>query len=350
MTSTTTSTERDFALFPVLASRVEAAGLFEPVYGTYLKWWMFWSVMLGVCIVALAIAPTWWERIILLAPITAAVLLQFEYMAHDAGHREVFPGKEDENIYFLLVLTILIGISGDWWTKAHNGHHTHPNHEKDDPNLRVGILAFSRSQWLAKGRIGRFFVKYQAFYYPFAVMFETIMMIQNSFKHIFSRNYRTWKLELLCMGAHFVVHFGVLVWILGWEAIPFTIVFHLALGFYLGMVFAPNHKGMRVILEGEEVSFLEEQLTTTRNVRPGFLTDFVMGGLNYQVEHHLFPQVSRHRFRELRVIVKQFCEENDLFYYETSLWESWLQMARFWHSAGSGNPKTMPYEWQYEAA
>ena len=61
----------------------------------------------------------------------------------------------------------------------------------------------------------------------------------------------------------------------------------------MGCSFAPNHKGMPTIAPEEELDFLRRQVLTSRNVRGGLLTDFALGGLNYQIEHHLFPSMPR---------------------------------------------------------
>jgi fatty acid desaturase len=127
-----------------------------------------------------------------------------------------------------------------------------------------------------------------------------------------------------------------------WEGALFALIHQTMLGLYLGMVFAPNHKGMDVLEDNHEISFLERQLVTTRNVAPGFLTDFMMGGLNYQVEHHLFPTVPRFRLNAVRRIVKPFCEKHNLFYYETSLWRSYVEMFSFFHRASHSIPEPEP--------
>jgi fatty acid desaturase len=65
---------------------------------------------------------------------------------------------------------------------------------------------------------------------------------------------------------------------------------------------------------------------TARNVRAHPLTDFWYGGLNYQIEHHLFPSLPMHRLREVGVIVKQFCAEQRISYAETSMIQSYREI------------------------
>ena len=73
------------------------------------------------------------------------------------------------------------------------------------------------------------------------------------------------------------------------KAVVFIIVQQGLFGLYLGCSFAPNHKGMPILDAADQSDFLRRQALTSCNVRGGWLTDFALGGLNYQIEHHLFP-------------------------------------------------------------
>jgi fatty acid desaturase len=97
---------------------------------------------------------------------------------------------------------------------------------------------------------------------------------------------------------------------------------HVSTGVYLANCFAPNHKGMPRVENGVAISFLEQQVITARNVSGGWLTDFLLGGLNHQVEHHLFPGTPRNKLRPLRPYVRRMCEEMGLQYTDVSLIET----------------------------
>ena len=92
----------------------------------------------------------------------------------------------------------------------------------------------------------------------------------------------------------------------------FILVHQLLFGFCMGLVFAPNHKGMPMIEKGVRVDFLHRQVITARNITPGWITDWCFGGLNYQIEHHLFPSMPRNRLPKARVLVKTFCKERPI--------------------------------------
>jgi fatty acid desaturase len=115
----------------------------------------------------------------------------------------------------------------------------------------------------------------------------------------------------------------------------FVLISHAVFGVYLGSVFAPNHKGMLIVDDTTEIDFLRLQVLTARNVRAHALTDFWYGGLNYQIEHHLFPSLPMHRLRPASLIVKQFCEERGVSYAETSMVQSYREILSYLHVLGA---------------
>jgi fatty acid desaturase len=119
-----------------------------------------------------------------------------------------------------------------------------------------------------------------------------------------------------------------------WGGLAFTLLSQAVFGVYLGSVFAPNHKGMLIVAEDEQIDFLRLQVLTARNVRSHPLTDFWYGGLNYQIEHHLFPSLPMHRLRESSVLVKEFCAERGVSYYETSMIQSYREILGYLDEIG----------------
>jgi len=109
------------------------------------------------------------------------------------------------------------------------------------------------------------------------------------------------------------------------RAVLFIAVQQGLFGLYLGCSFAPNHKGMPMLDAADRTDFLHRQVLTSRNVRGGVLTDFVLGGLNYQIEHHLFPSMPRPNLRRSQPIISSFCRHRELPYCEASLASSYAQ-------------------------
>ncbi len=329
----------DTALYAELKRKITEAGLFKPAWFFYAKTLVYLGVPILACLYILYASDSWLR--ILLAPVMSYLLTQTSYIAHDAGHRQLSKSTLVNDIV-LLIVDPIVGLSPSWWMSAHNAHHSFPNDVQRDPNYRVGILAFSNSQLLEKSAFMKKVCRWQGWYYVPAIMTETLAMRFESFRFL-RKGGRYQRLESLGLLVYFVSHFGFLYLTLGlWGAVGFSIIHQLLLGLYLGAVFAPNHKGMHVVLPGEELSFLERQTITARNVRPGFFTDRFMGGLNYQLEHHLFPTVGRNEMKAVRSIVKPFCEQNNISYYETGIWKSYKEIAGFLDSTGRGEePKVV---------
>ena len=105
-------------------------------------------------------------------------------------------------------------------------------------------------------------------------------------------------------------------------------------GLYLGASFAPNHKGMPILAAADNSDYLRRQVLTSRNVRGGWLTDLALGGLNYQIEHHLFPSMPRPNLRRSQPLIRDFCRQQGLLYSQASLAGSYAQALRHLHSVG----------------
>ena len=105
-------------------------------------------------------------------------------------------------------------------------------------------------------------------------------------------------------------------------------------GLYLGCSFAPNHKGMPILARDDDTDFLRRQVLTSRNIRGGRFVDFALGGLNYQIEHHLFPSMPRVCLRHAQPIVRAYCLETGLPYVETGLIDSYRQALQHLHTVG----------------
>jgi fatty acid desaturase len=118
------------------------------------------------------------------------------------------------------------------------------------------------------------------------------------------------------------------------RAIAFIAVQQGLFGLYLGCAFAPNHKGMPVLSEQDNLDFLRRQVLTSRNVSGGWLVESLLGGLNYQIEHHLFPSMPRPALRRCRPLVRAFCAQLGLLYCEKGLTASYADVLRNLNAAG----------------
>ena len=90
------------------------------------------------------------------------------------------------------------------------------------------------------------------------------------------------------------------------------------------------------ILDAEQAAdFLRRQVLTSRNIRGGPFIDVALGGLNYQIEHHLFPSMPRANLRRAQPVVRQFCAERGIPYLECSAPASYAAAVRHLHAVGA---------------
>jgi fatty acid desaturase len=144
---------------------------------------------------------------------------------------------------------------------------------------------------------------------------------------------RAWEAALL--GVHVVGYLALVFIVLSpVKAVVFIVIQQGLFGFYLGASFAPNHKGMPVLAANDKTDFLRRQVLTSRNVNGGWLTDFALGGLNYQIEHHLFPSMPRPSLHRSQPLIAAFCAERDVAYCQTTLLESYSQALRYLNATG----------------
>jgi len=321
----------DYAL---LKERVKRAGLLEKQPWYYIACISANLGMLGVCLLLLVLLKNPW-LVALDAVGIGLVSGQLGFQLHDAGHKQMFERNWKNHLVGFFTANGLLGMSFGWWVDKHNRHHASPNHVDDDPDINNLAIAYNREQALERRGPMRWLAAYQAFAFFPMLFFLGISMHVSSVAFQLGKSARHRWLELGMIGAHFVLYVGLLVFFLGpWMAILVIAIHKGVAGFYMATVFAPNHKGMPQIDEGTRLDFLREQVLTARNVRAGALTDIWYGSLNYQIEHHLFPAMPRNRVRAAHRIVREFCGEVSVPYYETSMLQSYRELLAFLHEVG----------------
>jgi fatty acid desaturase len=105
-------------------------------------------------------------------------------------------------------------------------------------------------------------------------------------------------------------------------------------GLYMGSSFAPNHIGMPLVSPRLKLDFLRRQVLMSRNITGGPLISIFMGGLNYQVEHHLFPSMARPHLRKIQSLVATYCADEGVPYTQTSLWRSYRTVIGYLNTVG----------------
>ncbi|WP_408637764.1 fatty acid desaturase family protein [Nocardia bovistercoris] len=319
--------------YAVLAREVRRAGLLHRRRRYYLyKTTAVTLAYLGGWVAFVLLGESWWQLGV--AAFLAAVFAQFAFLGHDAGHRQIFASRRANYLYGLFAGNLGIGLSIGWWVSNHNRHHAHPNTEGADPDA-TGILAYSGERAAAGKGMRRFIFRYQG-----VLFFPMLLLEAGSLHYASARAVSRWPIahrgwEGALLAAHLLGMVGVVFAVLpAGAAIAFLAVQQGLFGFYMGCTFAPNHKGMAVLTDDRSTDFLRRQVLTSRNVRGGWAVDTAMGGLNYQIEHHLFPSMPRPNLRHARPMVQDFCTRIGVPYHETGLFESYREALSHLHDAG----------------
>lgn len=322
----------DFAELP---RRIREQGLLDRQLRYYTIKIVSTLAMLSLSIAILLLVDNFWIQIAN-AAFLAFVFGQIGYIGHDAGHLGVLRSAKGNRLIGYAV-SFLLSMSQSWWLNQHNQHHRSPNDLDDDPHTHIPVLAFSEEKAIRMRGILRFMAAYQAFYFVPILTFESLALRFSSAQFLMSkRRPRTYLPELGLMALHFTLYFGLLFYALSpWQALAFALVHQSLFGLYYGLVFAPNHKGMLILDKEEPLDFVRTQVLTTRNVKPNFLVDFLYGGLNYQIEHHLFTMMPRNRLGKARPIVMAFCQERGIPYYETGTLRSYREILSHMHQVTS---------------
>jgi fatty acid desaturase len=270
------------------------------------------------------------------AVLFGVMLTQNGLLGHDLAHRQIFRRGRGVTIGGWILGNLLLGVSYTWWTRKHNLHHANPNHIDDDPDVNYAILAFFPEQASRRARWAQPIIRIQAFLLPFLAMFAFVSLRAPSFSHLRERETPHRVLQAAGILLHWTL-FGLLLGQLGgWpQALTYLVVSQVTFGLYNVSVFAPNHKGMKMLSDDEQLDFLRTQVLTSRNVRGGRFTDLWYGGLNYQIEHHLFPTMPRNQLSKAQPIVEEFCRSRGIPYHETSLSGSYVEIFRQLRVAGA---------------
>jgi fatty acid desaturase len=280
------------------------------------------------------LGESWWQ--VAVAGFLGLVFTQVGFLGHDAGHRQLFRSNRANDVVGLVSGNLGIGLSFGWWMTKHNRHHAHPNHEEHDPDVRPGAIVFMRPSG-GRGRRGLagLVARGQAFLFFPLLTFEAMALHVASVRALFRRDTRRRPLETVLFGLHVCGYLAAVLIVLSpWQALVFVAVHQGLFGLYLGCSFAPNHKGMPALSAVDEQDFLRRQVLTARNVRGGPVVDFALGGLNYQIEHHLFPSMPRANLRHAQPVVRAFCADRGVSYRESTLFASYAEAVRHLHTVG----------------
>jgi fatty acid desaturase len=309
-------------------------GLLDKQLGYYVLNTVVRLTLLAASLAFLLVVDNFWLQLCN-AAFLAFAFTQIGYLGHDAGHRQIFNGA-GRNDLFGLMPSLLLGLSRSWWIDTHNQHHTNPNDLDLDPHTALPILAFSEEQARSKRGLLRFLVRYQSLYFFPILLLEGIGVRTASVQYLLRAEARHRVVEASLMVLHVALYLGLVFYALSvGQALLFILVHQALFGLYTGSVFAPNHKGMPIVDSDSQLDFVRRQVLTSRDVKAHPLTDFWYGGLNYQIEHHLFPSMPRNNLKKAQTIVRAFCEERSIPYRESSALQSNREILQYLHQVSA---------------
>jgi fatty acid desaturase len=319
-----------------LMARVRQAGLLNrrPTYYA-VRITVNALLMIGGWTAFVLVGNSWWQ--LLVAAYLAVIFTQTGFLGHDAGHKQIFKHRRANDVLGLLHGNLAIGLAYGWWIDKHHRHHAHPNTEGLDPDIGGDNLVFTPSQALGRRGAALFLARHQrGLFFPLLLL-EGIALHVSGIRALLKPTYKNRTLEAALLLIHFVGYFAIVLLVLSpLHALVFVAVQQGLFGVYLGCSFAPNHKGMPILPADDDTDFLRRQVLTSRNVKGNWFIDTLLGGLNHQIEHHLFPSMPRPSLRLAKPITREFCRQHRVAYVETGLFGSYRQALQHLHDVGRG--------------
>jgi fatty acid desaturase len=275
-----------------------------------------------------------------IAGLLGIVSAQFGFIAHEASHRQVFRNNKWNDWTGLFLSNLFAGLSYGFWMRKHNKHHQKPNQIGEDPDIAIRVLSFTVESRDEKRGVERWISNRQGYLFPFLLFLTGFDLLLDSFLAIGRKDrpvgIRTLEFSLMVVRqtAPYVIMGAMFGWL--W-AIALWVFMMMVFGFFMGAAFAPNHKGMPLVPRDAKLDFFERQVVTSRNIRGSWLKDNLMGGLNYQVEHHLFPSMARPYLKRAHDIVLAYCNDKNITLVEMNLISSYKAIIVYLNKVGLSN-------------
>ena len=302
----------------------------------------YWTKLVGAVLLIAAwvagfvwIGDSWWQ--LASAAVLAVIMTQTAFLGHDAAHRQMFKSGRWNDWISLIIANLLVGISYGWWQSKHTRHHANPNKVGADPDIALTAIAMTPTMATRhRSRLIRWLVAHQGWYFFPILLLEGLSLHVDGIKRVVSRGKveRRW-VEL----AFLTVRLGGLVALTLWVLPPEKAIAVLAVqlagfGLYMGSSFAPNHIGMPLVSPKLKLDFLRRQVLMSRNITGGPPMSIFMGGLNYQIEHHLFPSIARPHLRKIQPLVAAYCAAEGVPYTQTSIWAAYRTVIGYLNTVG----------------
>lgn len=330
-----------------IMQRVKDAGLLEKIPSFYIKRLIIITVIAltlwgAVTAIALTNNPLWFILAIPVMALQGIMGAQYGFIAHETAHRQVFKNNPTNDNVGRILANGLAGLSYGFWMNKHNRHHNKPNQIGYDPDINISVLSFTTESLERKKGPEKLLSKNQGWLFPFLLLFTGFHLLIDSFIALGKKqkdgrlNHKILEFSLMVARQSAPIIILFILFPPLWASILWAVMF-MTFGLFMGAAFAPNHKGRPLVPEGAKVDFFRRQVLTSRNIKGSWLKDNIMGGLNYQVEHHLFPSMPRPHLKKAAAMVKEYCRENMVEYYETGYFKAYKEIVTYLNKVGLSN-------------
>lgn len=304
-------------LFEELKQEVKSAGLYKRATKRGILEMIF--IIVSLVVVFLTISS--WHPILLGFALTV-IFTRAVFLSHDLLHRQIFKDKTLSRQITLPFSNLLLGLSASWWDFKHNvRHHTYTNCVTKDPDITALNGIFMKKQ--GDNRVvARFphiiFWGAMLFMYPAFIIQSLHFIIKN-------KKYD----ELVLSVLHWPLFYGSLFYLLPTADAWLTVItLFFTLSTWLALGFITNHLGCEVLSEDQynEITWMDLQIRTSRNLKGKAIVHWIFGGLDTQIEHHLFPKAPRFNLLKVAKITRDFCRKHDIYYHETSVIGAFIEI------------------------
>lgn len=323
----------------------------DPMYYTY-------KVLSTFAIFLTSVYFAWQQYIWVGGLLLGLFWQQSGWLAHDFLHHQVFKNRTHNELFALIIADIWQGFSCGWWKAKHNTHHAVPNLHASAPNAADGdpdidtmpLLAWSKkmAEVANNSSVGRVMISWQAWTYFPILLGARLTWAHQSWNFCFggatlyghdsAKNIHIDKkvtkfigLERVCLVIHYTILLYVCSKISFFQGLTYFMLGQCSCGMFLAIVFGLGHNGMAVYPANERPDFWKLQVSTTRNVTSNFFVDWFCGGLQYQVDHHLFPSLPRHNLAKVHKRVAKFCKDEGVTYHEAGIWTGTMEVLGHLH-------------------
>jgi fatty acid desaturase len=305
--------------FSALLNTVRDAGLLRRAPAFYIATFVGITLAFAGAWVGFAFLHDSWFSL-LIAAAMGLIFTQYAFLGHEAAHRQVFASHKTNEFAGRMLADFFVGMSYSWWMAKHTRHHGNPNTVGKDPDIEPDFIRFQEEDVVELTGLKAAIARRQGWLFFPALLLEGLNLHRLSYVTVLGRGkVEKRALSIVLLTVRNVVYLSVIFAFMPLGmAFAFLGVQLAVFGVYMGASFAPNHIGMPLLPRDSKVDFLRRQVLTSRNITGNWFMTTFMGGLNFQVEHHLFPSMARPHLRKANEIVREYCASRNIEFTQTS--------------------------------